>query len=203
MKKILFGFFIPLLFVTVLTACGKDAKKEITNSIPAKEIEEIYVTADNQTVNVITTTSNEVKITITSGEKPEIAVKENSLYIDAEASSKVVNFHTPELKVELPEKIYEKIKIETISGKIILKAKSIVRNIQTDSADVTIQLLAKPDDMNISLKAATGKIESAFTAHLVVQEKGGGNIVEHLSEHAKMKIEAATSSGNIYLVQTD
>lgn len=229
MKKIL--IIIALIFIiigvtgSIFTFKGKLVDKEtIEKNIDMDKIEHLDVVMSNAAVEIIPTKSKEAKIVFTGDTSKinfEEKIDQDTLYIFGK-EKRITLFNVDmfsfgqSLEIELPEKVYESIKVNTDNGKIninnlrvnILESKTangrinfkniIANDVQTrtNNGRVTLENI----DGDIKAKSSNGKIEvsvDSLNQSLDLHTSNGAVRVVTKEEPTNAIIDADTGNGSI------
>jgi len=189
--------------------------EETTNMAGVKNV---IIKAQNQKVEIQKTNYPDARVRLTKG-MLSVKVEGDTLYIEArEMKRKLIglflNFETmPELKVELPEAVYDLIQAKTSNAKIEIESFELDKldlestNGKLDIADVTATALRlETNNGKIEVEDSNGDV-NAKTTNGKIELQGIDGAVNARSTNAKISldnitgdIEAKTTNGKIELV---
>ncbi|MCL2559604.1 MAG: DUF4097 family beta strand repeat-containing protein [Turicibacter sp.] len=181
-------------------------------------VTKIIINAENQKVDIKKTTYPTARVRLTKGILA-VKVEGDTLYIDAREVRRKVGFISlslkiefPELKVELPEAIYDLIQAKTSNAKIeienfnteLLDLKSSNGKLEVATLEAKA-LKLKTTNGKVEVKNATGEIK-AETLHGKIELREVAGNVSARTSNAKVElkgitgdVDAVTSNGKIEL----
>ncbi|WP_019638824.1 DUF4097 family beta strand repeat-containing protein [Paenibacillus fonticola] len=219
-KTIMSAVCISILAIA-LTGCGSQANsdnnKSSAQAFDANQVAEVIVHTGGQNIDIRPAAGTEVKVGAKAGKEAKISLNGDVLNIDWGDSSKIVNFKTDTLQIELPDKQYRKISLTTASGEIKgdkLKADELV--VGSDSGKVEItgfeggkvagnviagDLELKDITGDFQVGNDTGSVKISHSGALMQQSRittGTGNIeLKFVDAPGSLKLDASTESGKI------
>ncbi|OEH94412.1 DUF4097 family beta strand repeat-containing protein [Bacillus solimangrovi] len=204
--------------VLLLGACNSDSASNFeSKSFEGGNVEEIYVKADGQNIEVRPSNDSTVKVNMEDVEDIPATVEGNVLKVNLENSSGIVNLKTKTLYLDVPNTMYKKISLISTSGNISgegLKAEELV--FTTDSGNISIngidsnKLFSENVAGNVELENANGDfVITNQTGNIILSHNGmlgsdsnintlSGKIVVNFNQKPNsLIVDAATESGKI------
>ncbi|WP_369900078.1 DUF4097 domain-containing protein [Bacillus manliponensis] len=189
MKKI----GMVLLLSTLLVAC-QDKESE-QKEIDANRINEIYIQTDGQNIELESVSEEEIKIESNTLKHVKVEEKENKVVIDASKSSAGITFQTPIISIYVPEKVYNKIDVKTVSGDVKVKEiEAKMLQSKNDSGDMKVENYTGEKIEAIS-KAGKITLHEVNADFGIFNDTGDVSISDITEMKAKSKVE--TQSGNV------
>ncbi|MCH1627536.1 DUF4097 family beta strand repeat-containing protein [Ferdinandcohnia quinoae] len=218
MKKIMYGAFIIILIgvlglIITINTSGKKLfsfntvevheKKEFD----AEDIKNILIKSSSVDVNVIPTDGDKV-IAELKGKasknnkdtyKLEIDEDHDTLEINVDRKEKfeisIFNFTSVDLNVEVPQKVYDSLEINTSSGDINTEDLE-AKNLSIEANSGNIEALGGKIETTLMIETSSGDITANdFTANAIEVSANSGNI--EVNDNQAEKITLETSSGDI------
>ncbi len=195
------GLFIILgLFMIITAGCDADRNAEHQiKSFSAEEIKEIYISTDGQNIELLPTHGEQVAVSMKTNSPLPAILAEGVLTIKLDASSKYINFKSKTLYVEIPNRLYQILKLTSASGNISLEkinAKEIT--ILTDSGNISV----KGFEGEITAATDSGKISSSLDISSSIIPKASGYTLNggiHADNATNAQLKLHSVSGNITL----
>lgn len=189
MRKLAF----MLLFITLLAACESSAKE--SKVIDAQSIDEIHVSTDGQNVELQPTSEEKIKIESDKLKDIKIEEKENMIMIDAGESSAGITLKTATIRIYIPERVYDKIEVKTVSGDV--KAENIeakMMQLWSDSGDMTVEDY-KGEKIESTSKSGRIKLKEVDGDFEVYNDTGDVHVSMIKGINGESKVE--TQSGSV------
>lgn len=206
---------VMLLLTISLVACKSEGSGN--KIIDSKHIDEIYVNTDGQNVELQPTSEKNVKVESDKLKDIKIEEKENMVTIDAGESSAGITLETPTIRIYVPEKVYEKIEVKTVSGDVEaeqIEAKTmqlwndsgniIVDNYKGEKIESTSksgEITLKEIDSDFEIYNDTGEVHvlmiKGINSEGKIETQSGNVNISFAQEPKDIAIDVGASSGRI------
>ena len=160
---------------------GATTEKEQTEVIQNADITDIWVKSENATMNIVSTTDDQITLVFTAPESKhhlyELAIEENEESLAIELKEKFLQFisldlslSSPQITLYLPEKDYDVLELNGVNGKMVVRDATIT-DINVKNVNGRIQLTdleaentsVASDNGSISIENVTGQITTDVT----------------------------------------
>lgn len=197
MKKIHKVILCLCLLTIITTGCKAEENTDYTFS--SEEVAQISIRADGQNVELAPTQADDVKASMVSKDEWTAVLKDGMLIIEVPSPSDMINIKTHTLRVELPDKIYNKIELVTTSGKVTVdNIQAAALSAETDSGNISIGGMEGVVDAQTN----SGKIKSSLPISSEIVPEGAGyalkgTIGTNLEDSSEIKLYSVSGTISI------